>query len=131
MTPPLVTLIQLPSLVDSGSVLYEIQMHLNYWHILQQRWSVPESLVLQCPYRRMMSLGILPLMLCVFDCLSSEIPSWKGNENALLTRVKLQLFPLKLPAFFIFLRSAAYYFPRIWNHMLVSDVSAPPDFRQC
>ena len=34
-TPLLATSIQLPSIVDSGKVLYEIQVHLNYWYTLQ------------------------------------------------------------------------------------------------
>ena len=45
---------------------------------------------------------------------------------------KLQLSPpQKLPVSYVFLRSATHYLPRIWDHKLVSDVSAPPDFRQC
>ena len=35
VTPLLVTSIQLSSIVDSGTVLYEIQAHLNYWYTLQ------------------------------------------------------------------------------------------------
>ena len=88
-------------------------------------------LALPCLYRRMKSLGILLLMLGS-DCLSSVIPGWICNENSLpLLREKLQLSPhQKLPVSYVFLRSAPHY-PRIWDHKLVSDVSAPPDFRHC
>ena len=57
------TSIQLLSIVDSGSALYEFQAHLNYWHTLQQRWFVPESLVFH------LYLRMLPSASC-FWCLS-------------------------------------------------------------
>ena len=50
-------------------------------------------LVFPCPYKRMMSLGILLLMLGL-TCLSSVIPSWICSVNSLLLLwEKLQLSP--------------------------------------
>ena len=70
--------------------------------------------------------------LCL-DCLPSVIPSWIGSENSLLTTwKKFQLsHTQKLPVSYVFFLSATLYLLRIWDHKLVSDVSASPDFRQC
>ena len=67
-------------------------------------------LVLPCPYRRMMSLGILLLMLVFCD----PPAGYAVKTLYLLLREKLQLSPpQKLPVSFVFLRSAAHYLPRI------------------
>ena len=83
--------------------------------------------VLPCSYRRMMSFGILLLMLVFCD--PQLDMQWKLSTYYL---EKLQLSPpQKLPVSYVFLRSGAHYLLSIWDHKLVSDVSAPPDFWKC
>ena len=68
----------------------------------------------------------------MLTCMSSVIPSWKGNENLLPLRDKLiLLLPKLLLISCIFLQSAAHYHTHIWDRKLVFDVSATLDFRQC
>ena len=86
-------------------------------------------LVLPCPYRRMMSLGILLLIFVWFASILWSPAGYAVKTLYLLHREKLQLSPpRKLPVSFVFLRSSAHYLPRIWNHKLVSDVPAPRTF---
>ena len=91
-----------------------------------------EILALPCPYRRTMSLSILLLMF-VLTCLSSMIPRWICSENSLPTtsRETPTFSSSEIICFFCIPSDRVPLPPRIWDHKLVSDVSAPPDFRQC
>ena len=95
-------------------------------------WSVPESLYLHVHTGVWCPLASCFWYLAWLACLLWSPAGYAVKTLFLLLWEKLQLSPpQKLPVSFVFLRSAAHYLPRIWDHKLVSDVFAPPDFRQC
>ena len=72
-------------------------------------------LVLPCPYRCMMSIGIMPMMLADFAFLLWSPARYAVKTLYLLLREKLHLSsPQKLPVSYVFLQSAVHYLPVYW-----------------
>ena len=100
----LVISILLPSIVDPGfstlrnSSAFELLAYLAIGMIC---FEIP--LLLLCPYRRMSSLGTLPLMFFLSVCLL-----WSPAGYAVKT---LTFPPQKFPVSYVFFRSVAHYFP--------------------
>ena len=95
-------------------------------------WSVPEFLYFHVHTGVWYPLASCFWCLAWLACFLWSPTGYAVKTLYLLLREKLQLSPpQKLPVFYVFLQSAAHYLPRMWDHKLMSDVLAPPDFRQC